>query len=154
MNYYRSARRKVRTALTLSRGDWSILIKAWVWLLLIDLYLRSRPYPRVQQFVESRHRDGQATSSGQAWELIRRDQYFVLLAARNHLYQMGCLRQALTLKGLLGAHGITTQLRFGARKEADQLLAHAWLEFEDRSIEMAHNSKEHFEPLRTLEGRQ
>ena len=150
MNYYKLAKRKIHTALTLSRGDWSILVKAWVWLLEIDLLLRSRPFPSVRKFVETKHPLEQQPSSTRAWEIIRRDQHLVLLAARNHLYTMGCLRQALTLKGLLGAQGIPTELRFGARKEADQLLAHAWLDYDGQSIELAHNGKEAYKPLTTL----
>jgi hypothetical protein len=150
MDYYRSARRKVRTALTLSHGDQGIFIKAWVWLLYIDLLLCSRPYPRVQLFVEKQYKARQVISSAQSWGVIRRDQRLVLLAARNHLYWMGCLRQALTLKGLLGAQGIATELRLGVRKEPNQLFAHAWLEFEGRSIELTHGS-EPFKPLKPLE---
>ena len=89
MDYYRSARRKIRSALALSRGDRSTLVKAWVRLLVIDLLLRSRPYPSVQKFVETNHPQKQQTSSARAWEIIRRDQYLVLLAARNHLYHDG-----------------------------------------------------------------
>ena len=90
----------------------------------------------------------------QAWEIIRRYQRLVILAARNHLYRMECLRQALTLKKLLGGQGIVTELRFGIRKEAKQLLAHAWLEYEGHSIELSHNGNDHFEPLTILKDRQ
>jgi hypothetical protein len=92
----------------------------------------------------------QAIPSGQAWEIIRRHQRFVLLAARYHLTRRGCLRQALALKWMLGAQGIPTELRFGARKTEEQFLAHAWLEYEGRSIELTHGS-ESFKPLKTLE---
>jgi hypothetical protein len=153
MDYYRSARRKIRTALTLSHGDLGIFIKAWFWLLVIDLLLRSLPFPRVQQFVASQIKVRGAIPSGQAWETIRRNQRLVILAARNHLYRMECLRQALTLKGMLGAQGIPTELRFGARKTEEGFLAHAWLEYERQSIELAQNGKERFEPLKTLEDR-
>jgi hypothetical protein len=152
MDYYRSASHKIRTALTLSSGDWGIFIKAWVWLLVVDLLLRSRPYPRVQQFVGNRYQVRQAIPSGQAWEIIRRHQRLVLLAARYHLTRMGCLRQALALKWMLGAQGIPTELRFGARKTEEQFLAHAWLEYEGRSIELT-NGSESFKPLKTLEQR-
>ena len=154
MNYYRSAIRKIHTALSLSRADWGIFIKAWFWLVYIDFLLHSRPYLRVQQLVENLHPQKQATSSAQAWEIIRHDKRFVRLAAQYHFHRMGCLRQALTLKRLLVAQGIPTELRFGVRKEADQLLAHAWLEFEGQSIELLYNGKEHFVPLISLQDRQ
>jgi hypothetical protein len=147
MNWYKSVIRKLRTALGLSPAERSLFIKAWFWLLTVDLLLRSQPFPRVQQFVDRKKPTAQEVTWEQAWELIRRTQRFVLLAARYHLYPMSCLRQALTLKKLLGAEGIATQLRFGVRKEPQQLLAHAWLEYEGHSIELAHPGQEHYAPL-------
>ena len=82
----------------------------------------------------------------QKWEIIQRHQHFVKLAARNHLYPMTCLRQALALKALLGGQGIVTNLRFGVRKENDKLLAHAWLEYEGQSIEVS-GIDDYFAPL-------
>ena len=153
MGYCRSLNRKIRTALTLSRGDWGVLVKAWIWLLYIDLLLRSRPFPRVREFVANQPKVLPEPPPSQAWAIIRRYQRFVTLAARNHLYPMECLRQALTLKKMLVGQGVATELRFGVRKEAKHLLAHAWLEYEGQSIELTHGN-EHFETLTTLEDRQ
>ena len=152
MDYYKSALHKIRTALTLSPGDWVIFSKAWAGLLVVDLLLRSRPFPRVQEWVASRYKARQANSSEENWEIIQRNQRMVLLAARYSLYRMECLRQALALQALLGEKGIPTELRFGARKTANQFLAHAWLEYEGRSIELTHAS-EAFKPLRSREQR-
>jgi hypothetical protein len=135
----------------MSRIEWGVFLKAWFWLLYFDLSLRSRPYTRVQQLAEGGHPRRKAVPAGQAWEIIRRERRLVMRAARNHLYPMSCLRQALTLKRLLGAQGIATEVRFGVRKEADQFLAHAWLEFEGQSIELGHDGKEEFSPLASLE---
>jgi hypothetical protein len=122
--------------------------------LYIDLLLRSHPFPRVREFVANQPKVRQEPPPGQVWEIIRRNQRLIIFAARNHLYRMECLRQALTLKKLLGGQGIATELRFGVRKEAKQLLAHAWLEYEGQSIELSHNDNEHFEPLTNLKDRQ
>jgi len=150
MDYYKSALHKIRTALALSPGDWAIFIQAWARLLAVDLLLRSRPFPRVQEWVSNRYNARQAKTSGETWEIIQRNQRLVLLAARYSLYRMECLRQALALQVLLGKKGIPTELRFGARKTADQFLAHAWLEYEGKSIELTHTS-EAFIPLRSRE---
>jgi hypothetical protein len=149
MDYYRSLSHKLHTALGLERREWGIFIQAWFWLLGFDLLLRTRPYPRVQQWVDGKGKEQQAVPSVQAWEIIRRSQRFVLLAARYHLYRMTCLRQALTLKRMLGVKGIPTELRFGARKTGGQFLAHAWLEYEGQSIELTHTS-ESFKALKPL----
>jgi hypothetical protein len=150
MDYYRSLNHKIHTALTFSRGDWGILLKAWIWLLYIDLLLRTQPFPRVQQIVSHQHKVQGEMPPDRAWDIIRSNQRFVMLAARLHLYRMQCLRQALTLRALLGEHGIPTELRLGVRREAERFLAHAWLEYEGQSIELS-NGYEYFKPLISLE---
>ena len=149
MDYYRSALHKVRTALGLSAGDWNIFILAWAGLLVTDLLLRSRPFPRVQVWVDSKYKARPTIASEQAWEIIRRKQRLVQLAARYSLYRMECLRQALVLQALLGADGLRSELRFGARKTGEGLLAHAWLEYAGQSIELNH-AREAYQPLRPL----
>jgi Transglutaminase-like superfamily len=138
MDYYRSAIHKVKTALSLSRGDWAVFIHAWSQLLLVDLLLRSRPYKQALKYVDDQGKPQMhSISSAQAWEIIRRDQRLVILASRYHLYKMECLRQALTLKGLLGAQGLHTEICFGVKKTETEFLAHAWLEYEDQTIELS-----------------
>ena len=63
-------------------------------------------------------------------------------AAANHgLYSANCLEQSLVLSCLLERHGLESKICFGARKEEDQLQAHAWAEClgialnEDRGVE-------------------
>jgi hypothetical protein len=147
MDYYRSASHKLHAALGLSLGDWGIFIKAWVRLLVIDLLLRSRPYPPVNKYVENQRKVRRVIPSGQAWKIIRRNQRLVILAARNHLYRMLCLRQALALKWILASQGIPTELRFGVQKTEEQFQAHAWLEYEGLSIELT-EGHENYKPLK------
>lgn len=52
----------------------------------------------------------------------------VRLAARHGLYHPSCLEQSLAILWLLRREGIAAELRIGVRKEAGQLLAHAWVE--------------------------
>jgi hypothetical protein len=150
MNYYKSLSHKVQTARALSWSEWGILVKAWIWLLYIDLLLRNRSFPRVQQVVGYQQSARPQVPAGQEWNAIYRYQRFTTLAARYHLYPMTCLRQALALQVLLGGQGISTKLRFGVRKESVKLLAHAWLEYEGQSIEVTGPRSEYFEQLASL----
>ena len=70
----------------------------------------------------------------EATAAIQRLRLLVDVAGRNHLYPMGCLRRSLVLQWLLGRHGILTNLQIGVQKEADELNAHAWLEYNGRPI--------------------
>ncbi len=63
-------------------------------------------------------------------------------AAANHgLYGANCLEQSLVLWCLLKRNGLESEVRIGARKEEDQLQAHAWVECcgvalnEDRGVD-------------------
>ena len=50
-------------------------------------------------------------------------------AAARHLFiRTNCLEQSTALWFLLRRHGVVAELRFGARKQAERLEAHAWVE--------------------------
>ena len=83
--------------------------------------------------------------------MIHRYQRLMDVASRYHLYPMQCLRQALALQAMLAGQGISTMLRFGVRKDAGRLQAHAWLEYGSESIELNHSVIEKFEPLLNLD---
>jgi hypothetical protein len=70
----------------------------------------------------------------QADAIIRRTNDFVGRAARYHLYEMTCLRRSLVLQWLLARSGLDTRLQYGVRREDGRLQAHAWLEYQGRSI--------------------
>ena len=134
---------KLGAAQTLSLYEWAVLVQAWVVLLVLDLGLRLLPFPRVQKLAVPRRR---AWDGAVALE-IRRLERLVDIAARNHLYPMTCLRQALSLQWLLGQRGIDTHLQIGVRKESGVLKAHAWLECAGRVLGETSGVEVGFTPL-------
>lgn len=127
-------KRKLDTALTLSAHDWWVLTQAWVLLLLFDLGLRLLPFHQVQKVaVLAMKREGEQRGS-QVRTAIGKTGRLVSIARQCHLYPMHCLPRALVLQWLLGRQGIATVLRIGVRKEATQLSAHAWLEYEGQPL--------------------
>jgi len=139
-------RRKLRTALTLSWPDWYILGQAWFLLLAVDLSLRLLSFSRLQELVALGRKVGQpqATATSATIKRLRR---LVDIAGRYHLYPMSCLRQSLALQWLLSRCGIIAELRFGVRKEADGLDAHAWLEYAGQPIGEPEGVAARFVPL-------
>lgn len=124
---------KLRTALSFSAQDWSLLVQAWSLLLAFDVALRVLPFRKVQGWIKS---PGQKEiSTLKAEQIIRRSSHFVDLAARNHLYQMTCLRRSLALQWLLARSSLDTSLQFGVRRENGKLQAHAWLEHQGQVID-------------------
>ncbi len=119
---------KLRAVWDLSWQDRWVLAEAWVMLLFVDIGLRFLSFSRLQRFAatvkEAHHQNGTGMAT------VKRAQRLVGIAARRHLYPMTCLRQALALQRLLGERGIETTLQIGVRREARELDAHAWLEYE------------------------
>ncbi|MBN2145761.1 MAG: lasso peptide biosynthesis B2 protein [Anaerolineales bacterium] len=126
---------KLRKAGALSLREWGIFLEAWIFLLLVDLGLRLINYRRLKARLDmGQQNPGRRKLKGDALLTIKRLDEQVNRAARNHLYPMTCLRRSLVLQRMLAKRGIPTELHFGVRKQADGLVAHAWLEFEGQPI--------------------
>ncbi len=151
MNYYKSMLHKISNAFSLPWGDRYIFIEAWLKLLIIDLLLRTRPFPRLQQMIAGRFKARLTADPQKDLETIEHIQPLVAMAAHNHLYPMTCLRQALALQEMLNSRGICTQLRIGVLRETGNLLAHAWLEFQGQPVEDDLHENERFTPLIRLD---
>ena len=72
----------------------------------------------------------------------------VEIAARNHLFALSCLRQALATSRLLSKQGIPSTLKLGARQILGQLEAHAWLEVEGQALPILGAADQEFEELK------
>lgn len=127
-----SIQRAFKSAARLSSRDWSLLIRVWILLLLLDLALRVLPLRCVRRWTESGRprRAAPPDTPALAGHLNR----LIDCAARRHLYPMRCLRRSLVLQRLLHEHGVVTLLRIGARQREGRLGAHAWLELDGRAI--------------------
>lgn len=137
---------KLHSASRLSLTDWLLFIQAWVWLLFFDIGLRTRPFPTLQAFA------GQSASRPipsleQTEKILRMSRIAVDRARYNHLYPMTCLRRALTLQKMLAQKGIATEIKIGVHKDDSQLSAHAWLEYEGRTLGEAEKITEKFSAL-------
>ena len=75
----------------------------------------------------------------------------VQIAAHHRIYQASCLQQALVLWLLLRRNHIESEILFGARKEGDQLQAHAWVECQGLALNEEKDVCEHFLPLNHAE---
>jgi hypothetical protein len=138
---------KLRSASRLSPTDWLFLIQSWLWLLILDIGLRTRPFPDLQTFA-ARLGKRPVPSPEQTESMIRALKAAVDLARYNHLYPMTCLRRALALQKLLSEHGIAAELKIGVRKEAGQLSAHAWLEYQGKPLGEPERITEQYAALR------
>jgi hypothetical protein len=125
---------KIDAARKLSSADWRLLVRAWLLLLYVDIALRVLPFPRLGSWSTKSLPSSDPLSPSEIDASIRQIYRTVLLASRNHLYAMTCLRRSLVTQRLLSRRGIATKLRFGVEKVEGQMQAHAWLEYEGKPI--------------------
>ena len=78
---------------------------------------------------------------------VRKTARLVGAANRYGPYRAKCLPESLTLWWLLRRQGIESRIRFGARKNARRMEAHAWVEFEGTPLNDSTDVGEHFKPF-------
>jgi hypothetical protein len=68
-------------------------------------------------------------------------------AARHLFFTPTCLVRSLVLAAMLRRRGLDAQLRIGARKEAGQFEAHAWVELDGNVLNAAAGATPEFVPF-------
>jgi len=69
------------------------------------------------------------------------------IAARNHIWELNCLRIAIALRKMLVRRGIEPQLRIGVNKTSGEIMAHAWLELGGKVISEHDGVLERYQPF-------
>ncbi|MEM7482288.1 MAG: lasso peptide biosynthesis B2 protein [Acidobacteriota bacterium] len=138
-------RSRLETALTMSRRQWAVLIRAWFVLTVISISLRCVPLPTLRNFLRrcSPLEGSPAMSGAEVRRLVTR-------AGRLHPARVVCLQRSLCLEYLLRRQGTLADFRLGVRRSGDSIEAHAWVELNGeplgeqsapssfRCLEMAH----------------
>lgn len=74
----------------------------------------------------------------------------VRVAAERGPYRAKCLEQSLVLRWILQRQGIDARILFGARKEDEQMQAHAWVEVNGVALSEDNGVYQDFSPLDEL----
>lgn len=137
---------KLHNASQLSPQDWLFFIEAWFWLLIFDIRLRTQPFPKLQAYA-AQLATHSSLSPEQTRKLLFSINNAVDHARYNHLYPMTCLRRSLALQKMLSERGISTELKIGVQKDAKQIIAHAWVEYQGKPVGEREHISEQFSPL-------
>ncbi|MBI3665495.1 MAG: lasso peptide biosynthesis B2 protein [Acidobacteria bacterium] len=130
----------------LSLADWRCVGRAILTLLAVYIGLRIVPFDRLQRWATS-VRTGAPEDGGATGEAIRRTAWLVDVAANHHVVPMRCLARSLALAWMLARRGISTQVKLGVRKDGEQFLAHAWLEWRGERVNDPHQVAQQFVEL-------
>lgn len=119
----------------LSSADRGLLLRIALLVPLIEIWLRLAGFKRVltplRKFAVAR----QATASPAAE--VARHSRLMFLFHRQLPFTGNCLARSLALWYLLQRRGVPTEVRFGVRKHEGKISAHAWVEYDGRSLEPA-----------------
>jgi hypothetical protein len=114
--------------------DAPLFVQAYLLLFLVDQGVRRCGLLPVWRLIRAQYRAPRRPPAAEA-ACIGRLQQAVRRAARNHLYPMTCLPQALTLAWLLARRGLGVELRLGMGRAGELPAAHAWLERNGRPLD-------------------
>ena len=129
----------------LSRFERQLFIQSLLLLPLSGLALRLMSFKRLQSFLT--RLAPAKKSSKEIFQNARITNVMVQAAARHGAYSATCLPQSLTLWWLLRRQGIESDLRFGARKEAGLMEAHAWVELSGIPLNETLDVDQRFKPF-------
>jgi hypothetical protein len=142
-----SATHKWRTFSQLSGFERGTLVEAFAGLVVTWLGLRLAGFRRWRRVLEWLVPAPPGSLTSCSVECARTVARMESAAARNLFFRPNCLERSLVLWWLLGRRGIAAELRIGARKDAQKLEAHAWVECGGVVIDEPEETHLHFVPF-------
>lgn len=130
-----------------SLADLRAFARAWGVLLAVDLASRAVSFARLERRLKPAPAGPSPDEPDEA--AVGRLVWSAAAAARHHLYPIRCIPRALTLRWLLGRHGLSTVLKIGVLRQDGALRAHAWVERDGRAIGEPAGIEERFAVLGT-----
>ena len=115
----------------LNWGDRGRLLACMLALPMIHASLALLGYQRTRRGIEALTRffDTHEASETEIADARQLAHLATIAGVQTHI-DAACLRRSLLLLGWLRRRGLKPALHFGAKKQDDQLLAHAWIELE------------------------
>ena len=128
--------RAARKFLALPEGERWLLVQAMMMLPAVTLILRAiglrRCYLGLERLAPTA--GGGLLTGTNVCHRAMRTGWLVRIASIHGLVQGNCLAQSLTIWWLLRRQRICADLRIGVRKRQGRLEAHAWMEYQSRSL--------------------
>jgi hypothetical protein len=122
--------KRLRRLISLSAGRRRALAEAWGRLLLVNLGLRTLGFRRILAALSRAVLPVPPQGADSLGEWVAVAAWAVRAAASHGPIRANCLPQSLTLWWMLQRRGLDARIRFGARKTATGIEAHAWVELQ------------------------
>jgi hypothetical protein len=122
---------RLRRAAAFQIEDWIVFVRA-LWILsLAEMAIHFMAPPRVLAWASS-VRPGRNPALTEQ-DILRRA-WLLNVAANFHIVRLKCLARSLALARLLGRNGVAARVRVGVRVDGGTLAAHAWVEWNGRTL--------------------
>jgi hypothetical protein len=121
--------------------------RAVVLILLIRVSLRCRGYKKTNAWLQNRlaAQSGADLSRFPAGaEGVPLTCRMVTAGARYSLFRPTCLEQSLALWYFLREQGLVPKLRIGVRKDGGKFEAHAWVEYQEHTLNQPEETHQHY----------
>jgi hypothetical protein len=132
----------LKKLLRLSSRELLVLAQAAVLLPTVRMACRFVTFARLQSISDRMAGPSRANSLGP--EVAAR---LVRIAADRGLYRARCLERSLVLRWILCREGVDARIILGARKDDNEMQAHAWVEVDGVSLDDANNIHRPFSPF-------
>lgn len=123
----------IRTFYGIPASHKALFLKIGLLVPLTEIGIRTFGFKRTVRFLEYFAREKKKPSE-RPQVLINRHSNYLYLFKKNFPFFGKCLAHSLSLWFILKKKGVSTDLRFGMKKQEGGLLAHAWLEFEGKPL--------------------
>jgi hypothetical protein len=139
--------RDIRRYFALSCSDRWDVVRAFAWLTLVEIGLRTLGFQRLLDQARVGPTPPRAPESPRAHGRAHRCAHWIDVAARHHVVTARCLHRSLALYRWLRCEGMRSELRIGVRKQGNELKAHAWVELSGCVINDRPDAVAAFTPL-------
>lgn len=129
-----------------------LLLPGFFALILIAALVRTIGYGRTRRLLERFGSPGAGAGSGGGRERAASIARLIDGIARHGPYQATCLPRSLTLWWFLRRRGISCEMRFGARRLDDGILAHCWVEMDGVPLNDDQQVTERYPPFSSVSG--
>jgi len=140
---------RARVFAALSAAERAQVFEAGSLIIGLGLRLRASGFRAAQAWGQARA-GRRATTPADSRLISRQVVHAVDRAARALPGSPNCLVRSLTVWTMLAARGVASDLRFGARRQAGQTEAHAWVEVDGRVINDSPDVGERFPVLEPM----
>jgi hypothetical protein len=147
MSHFGAIFSKADKLIRLSWHERSLLLQALILLPIVALCVHFLGMGRTQHALAKLCPQAISRSPEPMWPQVETTARMVAVAAHYSQFWANCLKRSLVLWYLLRRQGIFSDLRIGVQQRTGEVLAHAWIECQNKVLNDNPNVRQQFVPF-------